>query len=135
MSFELPSHRRSVQPRVRWLAASFLVEAMLLLFFVMASMAVVTAMFAESVERSEQGTALTDAVALATSAAERFTADPASLEAELAEGGLVASCAVEEQERAGGTMYIATIDVRREGEREKAALYSLRVSKYESGGR
>ena len=42
MSFQLPSQRTSVAPRKRWAGAAFLVEAMLLLLFLVASMSIFT---------------------------------------------------------------------------------------------
>lgn len=111
MSFELPSQHRRAQPRVRWLAASFLVEAMLLLLFVMASLAVITSMLAESAERAAQSQALTDAVTLATTAAERFSADPLSAPTEGVAQNLVFTCDVTSDAREGGTMYKASIAV------------------------
>ena len=149
MSFELPNQHRRSQPRVHWLAASFLVEAMLLLLFIMASLAILTSMFAESAERSVQSRSLTEAVALATSAAERFSADPSSVAANEVEGGYIVTCDVAKEPRPGGTMYRATVRVY-EAEGESAgegkttseepastvaqkAIYELSTCKYESG--
>ena len=61
MSFQLPSQRTSVAPRKRWAGAAFLVEAMLLLLFLVASMAIFTQLFAATAERANESRNLTDA--------------------------------------------------------------------------
>lgn len=111
MSFELPTKRSSTVARARWSGAAFLVEAMLLLVFIMVSLAVFTQLFAASAERANASRSLTDAVSVATSVAERFCADPTSVEGEYAEDDLQVVCQVTSEKRAGGVMYYATINV------------------------
>lgn len=111
MSFELPTRRTAFAARPRWSGSAFLVEAMLLLVFVMASLAVFTQLFAASAERAVESRAMTDAVALAATTAERFSADPQDVERVQVVGELCAVCQVTPEARPGGTMYYATISV------------------------
>ena len=111
MSFELPTHRKVIGVRPRWSGAAFLVEAMLLLVFIMASLAVFTQLFAASAERANQSRDLTDAVAIASTTAERFAADPQGVAREFTQGRLRVVCDVRPEARQGGTMYYATISV------------------------
>ena len=111
MSFELPTQRTSVAPRKRWAGAAFLVEAMLLLLFLMASIAIFTQLFAATAERSNESRNLTDAVAVATSTAERFAANPADAACDETRDGLRIICEVSPSKRGGGTIYYATISV------------------------
>ncbi len=111
MSFQLPSQRTSVAPRKRWAGAAFLVEAMLLLLFLVASMSIFTQLFAATAERANESRNLTDAVAVATSTAERFAADPASAACDETKDGLRVICEVSPSKRASGTIYYATISV------------------------
>lgn len=109
MSFELPSHRKKVAQHGRWPGAAFLVEAMLLLVFVMGSMAVFTQMFAAASQHANQSRELTDAVAATSAMAERFAADPASVPDRVAIGDAHVVCLVSEQQREGGILYKARI--------------------------
>ena len=111
MSFELPSERKVFVARSRWPGAAFLVEAMLLLVFIMASLALFTQLFAAATERAGESKALTDAVALASTTAERFAADPLAVPAEQTSGDLRVVCSVSPEARSGGTLYHAVISV------------------------
>ena len=138
MSFELPTRRTKVVARPGWSGAAFLIEAMLLLVFVMASLAVFTQMFAASSQSANQGKDLTDAVAIAAATAERFAADPQSVASEFDQGDLHIVCDIRSKARDGGTMYYATISVSRldslAGLPDDASpIYEVQTSKYESG--
>lgn len=111
MSFRLPTRAARTQTRTRWSGTAFLVEAMALIVFLMIAFAILTQLFAVSLERSRQGEELAQAVALASDVAERFSADPQHSPAEQAEGDLRARCEVTTQERAGGVLYRADIAV------------------------
>ena len=110
MSLGLSMQRRH-QPRVRWEAAAFLVETMMLVLFIMASLAVLTAMYAQAAQRSTESDELSGAVAMAISAAERFSADPAAMPQRMEQDGLTLVCDVTADEREAGTLYRATIRV------------------------
>lgn len=134
MSFQLPTQRKSVAPRTRWSGAAFLVEAMLLLVFVMASLAVFTQMFAASSERANQSGALTDAVAVASTTAEQFSADPTGVAPEATVGDMRVLCQVTPESRPGGTMYRAAISVYAANAAPGAQpIYTVSTAKYESG--
>lgn len=140
MSFQLPTKRTSVVARPRWSGAAFLVEAMLLLVFIMASLAVFTQLFAASAERANESRSLTDAVAVATATAEHFCADPLGVESEFIEGDQRVICQVTPERRAGGVIYYATISVfganSEEGAQTGASIepiYVVHTAKYESG--
>lgn len=155
MSFELPSHRKEIAVHGRWPGAAFLVEAMLLLVFVMACLGVLTQMFAASSEKANQGKDLTDAVAAASAVAESFAADPAGTPLESWRGHMHVICDVQPEQRGGGILYHAEISVYEDGQDAPTgvdgqdrlvdagpqdaprppgeALYSITTAKYESG--
>ncbi|MBR0404708.1 MAG: hypothetical protein IJI68_05850 [Eggerthellaceae bacterium] len=151
MSFELPTKRTSAALHSRWSGTAFLVEAMLLLVIIMASLAVFTQLFAESAERANASRSLTDAVAAATATAELFCADPTGVKSEFMEGDLRVVCQVTPERRTGGVIYYATISVygtesvdsdadgsASEAETAQAGvavepLYTVQTAKYESG--
>ena len=137
MSFKVPQLQFREQPRVRWQAAAFLIETMMLLFFIMISLAVLTAMFAQSAERSVKGEDLSRAVSLATSAAERFAADPTSLAEQEERGDYVVVSDVEQEKRAAGSLYNATISVYKQADpggegRSSSPIYQISTSSYRS---
>lgn len=92
-------------------SAAFLVESMLLLAFLAISMAVFVQVFGLSVERAYKGEDLSRAVAVASSSAERFAADPSGAEGESLVDGMRVVCDVQEEPSAQGTIYHATIRV------------------------
>ena len=132
MSFELPTTRRARRSLPSWSGMAFLVEAMLLLVFLIGSMAVFTQLFGYAVERSGSSRALTEAVAAAENAAERFAADPASAPAQVQDGDMRVVCNVSDENAAGGTLYRATISVYRDGQDEP--VYAIRTARYSSEG-
>lgn len=147
MSFQLPTKRAPSVARTRWSGAAFLVEAMLLLVFVAASLALFVQLFAASADRAAASRELTDAIAVATATAERFCADPVGVEGEFTEGDMLVVCRVEPQKRTYGTMYYATISVypadsapakAQPASDEQPAptaepVYTVQTAKYESG--
>lgn len=110
MSFQLPAGRPVRLSRPPWSNVAFLVEAMLLLVFVMGSMAVCTQLFGQAVERGLQSERLSQAIAAVTDRAELFAANPQAAQGVAREGGLVVVCAVSDEARPGGTFYHATIN-------------------------
>lgn len=140
MSLNLSSHRPSYKQRPSWSGSAFIVEALLLLVFLMASLAIFTQLFALSAEQSAESDKLSQAVATASTVAERFSADPMSIEATEAVNGLVVQCDTSSETRDSGVMYKATISVY---ERDGAAvsettpkgdaLYTITTARYVSG--
>lgn len=138
MAFELTSHRKSNNARPAWSGAAFIVEAMLLLVFLIASIAVFTQAFALAAEKSAEADELSRAVAAASNVAERFAADPQSVTSSSTEGDLVVLCDVTSEGRDGGTLYEATIEVYEANSANEASadgaepLYSITTARYES---
>ncbi|MDO4399665.1 MAG: hypothetical protein Q4D27_01805 [Coriobacteriia bacterium] len=130
MSFELPTHRPATSARPGWASAAFIVESLLLLVFLIGSLAVFTQMFAAAAEQAAQSSTLSAAVAAAGSTAERFAADPESIEAESYEGDLRVVSDVTHEVRAGGTLYHVAISVYDANEAQP--VYTVTTSRYES---
>ena len=111
MSFELPTGHRRLHEPPAWTGFAIVVEAMVLLAFLAVSLAVVTQLFAASAVRAREGRELAAAVSCATNVAERFAAHPDEVAGTTREGDLVVVCDVEEDQRAAGTLYHATVTV------------------------
>ena len=90
MSFQLPSSSRTSHTRPAWSGMALVVEAMVLLLVLVGSLAVITQLFATASARAQSGRKLAQAVALATTEAERFAADPANSEGTFTEDDLSA---------------------------------------------
>ena len=111
MSFQLPSRHHVGENTSRHASAAFLVEALLLLVFLIASLAVFMQMFSASLNRAEQARELTAAVAAASDTAERFAAYPAQAGGQEIVGDLLVVCDVSSEPRESGTFYVADIAV------------------------
>lgn len=117
-----------------WTSVAFIVESVLLLVFLVASMAVLTQVFSSSMNRSVESRTLDAATIAASSIAEHFAADPSDVADEVRLGDLRVTCSVSDQQRPGGTMYTAQIDVYDVSDSGNGALiYSLSTSNYRSG--
>ena len=112
MSFQLPSKMNITETEApRWSGAAVLVESMLLLVFLIASLAVFTQMFATSVGRADESAKLTAAVAAASETAEQFAANPMRVAGERTVDDLLVVCDVQGEQRQSGTLYHADIAV------------------------
>lgn len=131
MSFELPTHRPTTSGRPGWASAAFIVESLLLLVFLVGSLAVFTQMFAAAAEQASEAGALSAAVAAAGNTAERFAADPESIQPEVHADGMRVISDVTQEARDGGVLYHATISVFAEDGAHP--LYTITTSRYESG--
>ena len=131
MSFQLPTHRPTTSARPGWASAAFIVESLLLLVFLVGSLAVFTQLFAVAAQQSAEGSALSMSVELASSAAERFAADPTSVAPETQEGDLRVVSDVTSEKRPGGTLYRATISVFSVDGADP--IYTVATSRYVSG--
>ena len=114
-----------------WSSVAFIVESMLLLVFLVGSLAVLTRLFALSLNRSVESRTLDAANIAATSIAEHFAADPAGVQETVQLGDLTVRCDVVERERKAGVLYEATISVY-EADGDKP-VYELETSRYEGG--
>ena len=126
---------------------AFLIEALMLMAVLIASMAVFTQLFTHSAVAAHQAEELTRATLLAQNAAEEFSSDAAQ---QLYEGinigqgaavgnvsavdgsdGLTVSCDVDSDAQGRGTLYTAHITV----SDDSGEVYALDASRYESGVR
>lgn len=104
-----------------WHGTAFLVEALVLLAFLTAALAVFAQLFASARTEAARGAELSEAVAIAQNAAERFAAaaDPAALDGATTATGPQTGNAyylvidIEPTEQAAGTLWTATIYVDR----------------------
>lgn len=140
---------RKSRPRATWHATAFVLEAVVLLFFIAVSMAVVCSLFAKAFEIDQEADTLARAVTLATTGAdngaETFVANPDdescpatmtySFDGEsfapqstYVSGMYTVKRTVEADKTAAGTLYRARIDVGRYNDN----VYSLTVACYKS---
>lgn len=124
------NENRSRHTRPSWSGAAFIIEAMLLLVFLIGSLAVFTQLFATAAERGSQSGVLTAAVMAAENTAERFAVDPSGIDRQMQVDDLQVICDVTDKEFAGGTLYHADIAVFTEGSTDP--VYVLSTSSYES---
>lgn len=115
-----------------WGGTAYLVEAMVLLAFLVAALAVCSALFAQSLSTAREQSRLERAVAVATDTAERFSADPSDPEGCIPDDtdGLDVACDVTPEQNAAGTLYEATITVSDGGQQ----VYTLTTARYVEGG-
>ena len=89
-----PGTARRDGGRASWHGTALLVEALVLLAFLVASLALFMQVFAQARGMGAEGSELAQAVAMASDLAEEFAADPAAEPEPLERDGLTASCAV-----------------------------------------
>lgn len=89
-----PGAGRRGGSRASWHGTALLVEALVLLAFLVASLALFMQVFAQARGMGAEGSELAQAVAMASNLAEEFAADPATEPEPLERDGLTASCAV-----------------------------------------
>lgn len=127
------------QGKTSWTGTAFMVEALVLLFFLVASLAVFTQLFAYSANGAKEAQRITQATELVQNAAEEFSANPQAvaagqtvgLGAAQSEGAdsFTVSCDVSDEAQGHGTYYTAHITVTdSEGE-----AYALDASRYMEG--
>lgn len=128
MEGELNIDRRGgvAAPKPRRSSLAFIVEALILLLFLIGSLAVVVQLFSLSANKATQGKHLEQAVVAAANVAERFSANPKSVEENSTVGSLAVKCQVEETKLAHGVKYDATIIVFD----ENGEVYRLNTSRY-----
>ena len=129
MSYHLPSVSRTTESRPAWSGMAIVVEGMFLLLFLIGSLAIIMQVFAAATTRAQYGRHLAEAVAYATSTAERFAADPTSAEGTTNEGDLEVVCDVTSEQTAAGTLYHATITVFEDS--AEYPVYVLKTARYE----
>lgn len=120
--------RESQSRRSSWHGAAFLVEALILLAFLIASMAIFFQLFSAASMQGKESVRLTEAVTLASSAAEEFAADPTSVPAGQTVNGYQVEWNVTPHATSAGVLYDAHIVVSQDGQE----LYALDTSRYVS---
>ena len=121
---ERPGYLALYKPRRSSLA--FIVEALVLLVFLIGSLAVITQVLALSANKATESRHLERAAILASNAAEQFSADPKSVEETVVVDGLALTCTVNETALAQGTRYEASIIVFS----ESGEVYRLNTTRY-----
>lgn len=116
--------------RSSWTSMAFIVESVLLLVFLVSSLAVLTNVFLSSLDRSVESRTLDAATIAATSIAEHFASDPTGVDEQTQLGDLQVVCTVTEEPRTDGIMYHADINVY-DSENEDP-VYSISTARYES---
>lgn len=95
-----------------WHGKAFLVEALVLLAFLVASLSILVSLFVQARAEGAAGERLSRAIQLAQNAAETFAADPAAAQGLTVEdGGLVATVQITEESHEGGSLLNATVTV------------------------
>ena len=132
MSFNLSTERTHRSQLTRQSDVGFIIEALFLLVFLAAAAAVFVQLFALAAEQSVESVELSRAVAAASNTAERFAADPLSVEESETVDGFVVKCDVTDDDRAEGTLHKATITVyRADAAADGAPVYSISTAAYE----
>lgn len=134
MSSNVPVKKPQIT-RMSWTSVAFIVESILLLVFLVASLAVLTQAFTTALSRSVESRTLDAATIAASSIAEHFAADPTDIAEETRLGDLMITCKVDEEQRRNGVMYLAHIEVYDvSGSGGVESVYSLDTSRYVSAG-
>lgn len=98
--------------KASWHGKAFLVEALVLLVFLVASLSILVALFVQARTEADEGERLSQAVQLAQNAAEEFAADPVGSQGlAIEDGGLVATVQVGEEAHESGSLLNATVTV------------------------
>lgn len=127
------ARRNAARTRTSWSSIAFIVESILLLVFLAASLAVLTKVFSASLNASIESRTLDAATIAAGSIAEHFSADPANIEERTELGDLLIECDVTPEQRTGGTLYHATINVYdKTGAHGPDPVYTLETARYMS---
>ena len=122
--------------RSNWSNTAFLVESLVLLFFLIACLAVFTQMFAHSWQASSDASKLSAACVVAQNAAEEFEANPQAVQNDTIDvsdaigTSFHVSRSVESEAAAAGTMYTVHIAV----SDDMGEVYSLEAQRYMEGG-
>ena len=122
--------------RSNWSNTAFLVESLVLLFFLIACLAIFTQMFAHSWQASSDASKLSAACVVAQNAAEEFEANPQAVQndtidvSDASGTSFHVSRTVESKATATGTMYTVHIAV----SDDMGEVYSLEAQRYMEGG-
>lgn len=139
MSLNLSNHRLTRPERPFWSGAAFIVESLLLLVFLVFSLAIFAQASATSIGKAGESAQLTHAVTAASNVAEHFAADPTSVEKYTSISSFVVVCDTVAEDQENGTLYNATLSVydnKANDEPQSAAtgepVYTLTTARYVS---
>ena len=134
MSMEHISRKNATKARTSWSSIAFIVESILLLVFLAASLAVLTKVFFASLNASVESRTLDAATIAAGSLAEHFAADPTGVEERTELGDLVIECDVTGEPRNDGTLYHAIINVYDKSDTDTGTpVYTITTANYVPG--
>lgn len=114
--------------RRSWHGAAFIVEALVLMVFLIASVTVTVQVMSASHEHGAKAAELSTAIVLASNAAEAFAADPASGDLTVTQDDYTLTRSVEREAQDAGTLYRAHIAVAHGSE----TIYELDTARYVS---
>lgn len=112
-----------------WAGTAFLVEALVLLLLLLATLAVFVGLLAPAITKGVGQERLDRAVCIASNTAETFSSDPEGFACEPEQDGLHVSCDVVPERMGAGTLYEATITV----SDDEAPIYQLSCARYVGG--
>lgn len=135
--------RRNTTDRRSWHGMAFIMEALVLLVFLIISITILMQLFSASRVHNEEAYALSYSIILASNEAERFTADPSKETTEYyaVDGDAIVGSdesnseafkvirSVDPQKTASGTLYQAVITVEQGG----VVVYEIDSARYVSG--
>lgn len=120
-------------------STAFIVEVMVLLFFLVGSLAIFTQLFASAMVTSNEAAKLSQATTIAQNAAEEFSADPVAIAKGKKVGAGIAVngsdgfdvfCKVSTRKTEAGALYKAHITV----SQDQTKIYQLNAQRYVEGG-
>lgn len=121
--------RHREMDRATWPGAAFIVEALFLLAFLVASLAIFMSLFGSAHSMGSSNRELEHAITYASNTAERFASDPLSVqEVETIDGFQIRST-ISPESTGAGVYYHALITVSHDGEK----VYELATGRYVSG--
>jgi Tfp pilus assembly protein PilV len=120
-----------------WKSTAFMIEALVLLFVLVASLAVFTTLFAQSATNAHQAKRISEASVVAQNAAEEFSANPVAVADDTTVGKgatqgtdtYTVHCNVSNEPSTSGTLYTAHITV----DDEQGEAYSLDATRFVKG--
>ena len=121
--------RAAARERQPWHGVAFFVEAIILMVFLVATMAVFTNLLVSSQVRGADTSVLTNAIVVTENEAEAFAAHPEAGTTTVKQGNLTITRTVEAVEGEGGTLYRAELVTTNQS---GIQIYSLTTSKYVS---
>lgn len=125
-SQRLIRYRRS--DRTTWPGMAFILESLLLLLFVSASLAVLMALFVQSNLLGEENIHRSEAIVAASNVAEMFAQDPTSVASAFEQDGYDVTCETESEDTDAGMLTLAHITV----SLDDKVLYTLTTAAYQS---